>query len=82
MARVTLLNCAVNICCCMSKVAQVLKERLCFSCSYLKYLLTTDLYTAVAGWGLLLRKFLPQGLQLLHKVSLIFGHSQALCLLR
>lgn len=49
---------------------------------YLKYLLTADLDAAVAGLGLLLRKFLPQDLQLLHQVSLVFGHSQALCLFR
>lgn len=53
-----------------------------FCLFYLKYLLAADLDAAVASLGLLLRKFLPQDLQLLHKVSLVFGHSQALCLFR
>lgn len=49
---------------------------------YLKYLLATDFDATVAGLGLLLRKFRPQDLQFLHKVSLVFGHSQTLCLFR
>lgn len=49
---------------------------------YLEYLLTADLNAAMASLGLLLRKFLTQDLQFLHKVSLVFGHSQALCFLR
>lgn len=56
--------------------------QVCSMFFYLKYLLTADLDAAVAGLGLLLRKFLPQDLQLLHQVSLVFGHRQALCLFR
>lgn len=61
------------------KVSSSIQECSIFCLFYLKYLLTADLDAAVASLGLLLRKFLPQDLQLLHKVSLVFGHSQALC---
>ena len=49
---------------------------------YLKYLLPADLDAAVAGLGLLLRKLLPQDLQLLHQVSLVLGHRETLGLFR
>ena len=49
---------------------------------YLKYLLAADLDAAVAGLWLLRRELLPQDFQLLHQVSLVFGHRQALRLLR
>ena len=48
---------------------------------YLKDLLTGHLYAAVASLRLLLGQFLAENLELLNKVSLVFGHCEALCLL-
>lgn len=48
---------------------------------HLKYLLTGHLNAAVAGLRLLLRQFLAEDLELLNKVSLVLGHSEALGLL-
>lgn len=53
-----------------------------FCLFYLEYLLPAHLDAAVTGLGLLLGEFLSQDLQLLHKVSLIFGHGQTLGLFR
>lgn len=48
---------------------------------HLKDLLTGHLDAAVASLRLLLGQFLAEDFELLNKVSLVLGHSEALCLL-
>lgn len=49
-----------------------------FEVPYLKDLLAGHLDAAVSCLGLLLRKLLPENLQLLHQISFVLGHGETL----
>lgn len=51
-----------------------------FEVPYLKDLLAGHLDAAVPCLRLLLRKLLPEDLQLLHQVSFVLGHGETLCI--